>query len=119
MLDGDTVPLPEGVPNCDWEGFFRQQATVQSDSDDEHIPEPLLTPYPYSVTPYPASVEHIISHHPPTPDSPFIPEPPQGPWDGWLPPLVSPVYQHHQHQYISHRYSEEGGDHFVRRWQKW
>ncbi|KAG1854361.1 hypothetical protein C8R48DRAFT_721719 [Suillus tomentosus] len=112
MLDGDTVPLPEGVPNCDWEGFFRQRATVQSDSDDEHIPEPLLTPYP-------ASVEHIISHHPPTPDSPFIPEPPQGPWDGWLPPLVSPVYQHHQHQYISHRYSEEGGDHFVRRWQKW
>ncbi|KAG1787024.1 uncharacterized protein HD556DRAFT_1449225 [Suillus plorans] len=121
MLDGDTVPLPEGVPNCDSEGFFRQQATVQSDSDDEHIPEPLLTPYPYSVTPYPASVgvEHIISHHPPTPDSPFIPEPPQGPWDGWLPALDSSVYQHHQHQYISHSYSEEGGDHFVRRWQKW
>ncbi|KAG2054863.1 hypothetical protein BDR06DRAFT_1007361 [Suillus hirtellus] len=112
MLDGDTVPLPEGVPNCDPDCCFRRRATVQSNSDDEHIPEPLLTPYP-------ASVEHIISHHPPTPDSPFIPEPPQGPWDGWLPPLVSPVYQHHQHQYISHRYSEEGGDHFVRRWQKW
>ncbi|KAG2097559.1 uncharacterized protein F5147DRAFT_715140 [Suillus discolor] len=120
MLDGDTVPLPEGVPNRDWEGFFRQQATVQSDSDDEHIPEPLLTPYPYLVTPYPSSVEHIISHHPPpTPDSPFIPEPPQGPWDGWIPALNSPVYQHRQHQYISQSYSEEGGDHFVRRWQKW
>lgn len=97
ILDSDTVlPIPEPVPICGWQDVSQQQATVQSESDDGHLPGTLFTPYPY---PYPAPIGHItplvcqpstpdpsiiprslsiapLCSRPQTPDSPFIPRPP-------------------------------------------
>lgn len=114
MLDNASVLIPEGSPICDLQGFYPQQATVRSESDDGyircHIPSaPIIVhpPYPHIISPY--------LSRPPTPDPPFIPGPPHNIW-GDLPALRSPVYQP---SFISHKRYEEGEDHFVRRWQKW
>ncbi|KAG2341118.1 P-loop containing nucleoside triphosphate hydrolase protein [Suillus weaverae] len=94
MLDSDTGPIPE--LGSIWGTFSRRPATSPLESDNEHIPGAL--------------------HRPPTPDSPFIPRPPQSPWGDSFPALHSPVWQP---PFISHKHYEEGEDHFVRRWQKW
>jgi hypothetical protein len=76
MLDNVGALVPEEPPviMCGWQDFLQQQPTVQSESDDGHIPSIPLAPYPYPA-PHQAPVEHIISPHcrPLTPDSPFIP----------------------------------------------